>query len=521
MDKIIEYINQKTQNKFENLIFENGVFDKNTQHMKLFFKCPQNAKYENLIEELTSVCTQYLKDYCKSVEVHIKSNVLEMSEFKSRATEIINSNSFNLLIDDTNINFDFGEKNIVISVPYFENGATQNLEIAKQEIERAIFENIFYDVEIKFQPIASKKMTKDEIIKRENKIREDALISESIKSAEIVKITTQKTVYGEAIFVEEALSAGNFDNGGKTPIYIAGKMKNFTIRDTKPKEAENQDELKPKETKKYFAFDLEYNMQSARFFFFPPKDTKNLIPLDDGKEYVIACTTTEFGGRTSYRVKSIAECQIVPPKILWRVCPQDYTYVKPERYEFSQQLGLFQVEETTTNKYLKENTFVVYDLETTGTNTQACKIIDIGAYKIVNGKIVDKFCTFVNPQTHIPEEASKVNRITDDMVQNYPTIDAILPDFFKYCNGATIVGYNNIGFDDMFINREGRRLRYNFDNPRKDAFLIAKDKLKGLKNYKLGTVCEYENVPLIDAHRAANDALATAKLFIKLVEKFC
>ena len=242
MDKIIEYINQKTQNKFENLIFENGVFDKSTQHMKLFFKCPQNAKYENLIEELTSVCTQYLKDYCKSVEVHIKSNVLEMSEFKSRATEIINSNSFNLLIDDTNINFDFGEKKIVILVPYFENGATQNLEIAKQEIERAIFENIFYDVEIRFQPIASKKMTKDEIIKRENKIREDALISESIKSAEIVKITTQKTVYGEAIFVEEALSAGNLDNGGKKPIYSAGRMKNYAIRDTQPQEAEHEHE---------------------------------------------------------------------------------------------------------------------------------------------------------------------------------------------------------------------------------------------------------------------------------------
>ena len=169
MDKIIEYINQKTQNKFENLIFENGVFDKSTQHMKLFFKCPQNAKYENFIEELTSVCTQYLKDYCKSVEVHIKSNVLEMSEFKSRATEIINSNSFNLLIDDTNINFDFGEKNIVISVPYFENGATQNLEIAKQEIERAIFENIFYDVEIRFQPIASKKWPKMKLLSAKTK----------------------------------------------------------------------------------------------------------------------------------------------------------------------------------------------------------------------------------------------------------------------------------------------------------------------------------------------------------------
>ena len=77
------------------------------------------------------------------------------------------------------------------------------------------------------------------------------------------------------------------------------------------------------------------------------------------------------------------------------------------------------------------------------------------------------------------------------------------------------------GFDDYFVNREGRRLKYNFDNKRDDAFVIAKQNLPGLKNYKLSTVCANQNVPLIDAHRASNDALATAKLFIKLAEKFC
>ena len=121
----------------------------------------------------------------------------------------------------------------------------------------------------------------------------------------------------------------------------------------------------------------------------------------------------------------------------------------------------------------------------------------------------------------IPPEASKVNRITDDMVANYPNIDKILPDFYKFCYGSIIVGYNNIGFDDVFINREGKRLKYNFDNVRNDAFALAKANLPGLKNYKLGTVCANQNVPLIDAHRATNDALATAKLFIKLAEKFC
>ena len=106
------------------------------------------------------------------------------------------------------------------------------------------------------------------------------------------------------------------------------------------------------------------------------------------------------------------------------------------------------------------------------------------------------------------------------MVENSPTIEMALPDFYKFCYGSIIVGFNSIGFDDLFIQREGSKQLFNFDNPKDDAYKIAYENLHGLHNYKLGTVCAYENVPLIDAHRAANDALATAKLFIKLAEKF-
>ena len=167
-----------------------------------------------------------------------------------------------------------------------------------------------------------------------------------------------------------------------------------------------------------------------------------------------------------------------------------------------------------------ENSFVVYDLETTGINPKTNKIIDIGAFKVVNGKIVEKFCTFVNPECPIPEEASKVNRITNALVQDSPTIEMALPDFYKFCDGSILVGYNNIGFDDMFIDNEAHAQLYHFANKRDDVFNIAKKHLMGLSNYKLITVCNAMNVQLIDAHRAANDALATAKLFIKLVEKY-
>ena len=98
--------------------------------------------------------------------------------------------------------------------------------------------------------------------------------------------------------------------------------------------------------------------------------------------------------------------------------------------------------------------------------------------------------------------------------------EMVLPDFYKFCYGSIIAGYNNIAFDDNFILKEGKSQYYNFDNKKDDVFRIAKKYVPSLNNYTLSTVCKALDVPLIDAHRASNDALATAKLFIKLVEKY-
>ena len=267
--------------------------------------------------------------------------------------------------------------------------------------------------------------------------------------------------------------------------------------------------------------ELEYDGNKTRCVWFIPKNAENVDLLSTGEIIAICGKVNEFNGVKSINVSSIAKCTFTPPQKVWRKCPSNYQYIKPEPCEFTEQINFFTLDEKTKNKYLLENTFVVYDLETTGISPETCKIIDIGAFKIVEGKIVEKFCTFVNPECEIPKEASKVNRITNTMVEGCPTIEMALPDFYKFCYGSIIVGYNNIGFDDLFINKEGKRLLYNFDNKRDDAFNIAKSNIGGLRNYKLSTVCQELNVPLIDAHRAANDALATAKLFIKLAEKYC
>ena len=104
------------------------------------------------------------------------------------------------------------------------------------------------------------------------------------------------------------------------------------------------------------------------------------------------------------------------------------------------------------------------------------------------------------------------------MVKEAPVLEDVLPDFYKFCKNSILVG-QNVQFDFGFIDFYSRQIDYVFANKMEDTMNIAK-KYIFLRNYKLKTISEALNVPLINAHRAINDALATAKVFIKLIEKF-
>lgn len=515
MDKILEYINQKTNDKYISYIFESGIYNKNVTTIQLLFKHPKNVEISDNIKELQLLCKQYLANLNLNVEVVLNDYTLNFASLKNICYEITKKVLSNNVINERDFDVKF-VNNKTILVINFSNSMYDNLiEQYRQNLTEEVKDKLNLDVEIQFQ-FAENNAT-SVIQNRVTKIEEDNMILETQQNKEYVKLKNIKNIYGE-VKDDVALLAGNFD--GNVNVSVAGTLQNFSIRETKPKNEQDDDKEKKSSSRRYLSFNLTSDDKDVKCILFLPKE-QEIFEIENGKNYVVSGSVNSFNDMVSIRVKSIAECEIIAPKVAWRSCPKEYSFVKPEKFVQQEQVGLFFVDEMTKNQYLLDNTFVVYDLETTGINLSYDKIIDIGAFKIVNGKIVDKFSTFVNPDMPIPPEASKVNRITDDMVANYPNIDKILPDFYKFCYGSIIVGYNNIGFDDVFINREGKRLKYNFDNVRNDAFALAKANLPGLKNYKLGTVCANQNVPLIDAHRATNDALATAKLFIKLAEKFC
>lgn len=163
------------------------------------------------------------------------------------------------------------------------------------------------------------------------------------------------------------------------------------------------------------------------------------------------------------------------------------------------------------------DTFVVFDIETTGLSKENDKITEIGAVKVENGKIVDHFSTFVNPKRRLSEEIVKLTNITDDMLKDAPTIDKVLPEFLKFCGNSVLVAHN-ASFDVGFIRNNAEVLHIpSVDNTVLDTVELSRTLLPELKKHKLDIVAEHLGVSLEGHHRAVNDAEATAEIFIKLV----
>ncbi len=158
------------------------------------------------------------------------------------------------------------------------------------------------------------------------------------------------------------------------------------------------------------------------------------------------------------------------------------------------------------------NSYVVFDLETTGFSPRYDEITEIGAVKIEKGRITERFSTFVNPKRPIPRRVVELTNITDDMVADADSIDVVLPRFEEFIGDSILVAHN-ASFDSRFIEfRRKDKIPY----PTIDTLLLARSLDIHVKNYKLGTLAKRFGINLQGAHRAVNDAEATAELFIHL-----
>ena len=161
-----------------------------------------------------------------------------------------------------------------------------------------------------------------------------------------------------------------------------------------------------------------------------------------------------------------------------------------------------------------EGGFVVFDIETTGLYPAKDRITEIGAVKIENGKISDKFSTFVNPGIPIPEFITKLTGITDEMVADAPDTASALGSFIEFTGGLPVVAHN-ASFDTGFIKHHARLNNMAFGNTILDTLQLSRYLFPELIKHKLDVVAKHLGVRLDNHHRAVNDAQATAEIFLK------
>ena len=172
---------------------------------------------------------------------------------------------------------------------------------------------------------------------------------------------------------------------------------------------------------------------------------------------------------------------------------------------------------TNSKNQSVDGDYVVFDIETTGFSPINNKIIEIGAVKVSQGKIVDKYSTFVNPHEPIPFRIEQLTSINDSMVIDAPSIEEVLPEFVKFCEGCVMVAHN-ADFDMSFIINNGKKLGIERDYTIVDTVALARILIPQISRYKLDNVAKALSISLDHHHRAVDDAGCTAEIFVKFVQ---
>lgn len=155
--------------------------------------------------------------------------------------------------------------------------------------------------------------------------------------------------------------------------------------------------------------------------------------------------------------------------------------------------------------------FIVLDFETTGLNYQRDRIIEVAAIKYVDGIEINKMVTLVNPLMHISSDATQVNNITDDMLEDAPTERSVIPQLIEFLGNSLIVGHY-VNFDLSFLEVAAQRYGFNVKYNYIDTISVAKKLFKGLPNYQLGTIANSLHIDTGTLHRAEADVRICAEI---------
>ncbi|MDR1928287.1 MAG: PolC-type DNA polymerase III, partial [Oscillospiraceae bacterium] len=169
-------------------------------------------------------------------------------------------------------------------------------------------------------------------------------------------------------------------------------------------------------------------------------------------------------------------------------------------------------------RFTNSQSYVVFDVETTGLYAGRDRIIQIGAVKIEGGEITESFCTFVDPERPLPPKITELTKIQPENLVGAPKEWEAAQAFADFCGDAALAAHNarfDIGFFKALYRRHGKR----FSRPCADTLALAQRLLPGVKNYKLDTLAAHYRLGSFEHHRADDDARTTARILLELLRE--
>lgn len=280
-------------------------------------------------------------------------------------------------------------------------------------------------------------------------------------------------------------------------------------------------ERKTKNDKPFLIINIDDTTGKTSGVYFSKKATYHKIKeITVGEAIIARGSIGEYNGRRSFTFDKINRCtfpkDFVKKDKYKKSVPKDYKLIFPTPAKESIKVkSVFDKEEVLPLEVVSD-TIVVFDFETTGVDYMNHGITEIGAVKLIEGKIVEQFTTLIKPDYHISEENSKITGITAEMVKDSPKIDAVMPDFIKFIDGATLVAHN-ADFDMKFLKRFAGASGYEIKNKVIDSLELARKTMPHLKHHDLHTIADNFSI-VFHHHRALSDAYATAEAFIEMMK---
>ena len=517
MNEFLGQLSDETKLDLSDVKLKEINVDFRTSNAEIVLVCPkeiENELREN-VPTLTEAATALLKTPL-SVKVKIVRSYFDEPSFSSSLLTFFSKYPIiknNVKVDD--ITFDYSDgitANIKLPSPVYTY--MKDIGIDKRAND-FVFCSYCEKIKIVYDTYElSQEITTDE---------EDKKFQFDYDGGRVIDVSDVKEYIGDKITDKPIYISDVMENRN---VVICGKVLSLVERSYTPKKYNENGEQRP-----MFKFRLQDFTGTMECVFFPRRTTgKGESPADKmrcvGENSCLlvsgSSSSNTFNGKTtlSVRATAISLCEMPKNFVINRekmIVPENYGFVKPHKYSGFSQSDIFHSDKIP--QFLIGKDFVVFDLETTGLNPSSDMIIEIGAVKISNGVMTETFSTLVNPQRPIPPKNVELTGITDSDVKDSPLIRDVMPDFYKFCDGCTLVGQNSDAFDVPFLKAAAERLNIYFENEQMDVMILAQKYFPHLKRFNLAVLAKYFDVVNEAAHRAVSDAETTAKIFIKIAEK--